>query len=210
MQIALQAERKQNLSIATFGASKGKQRTCEVVRVNIALKDGSSLQVSLLIVPLICEPLVSQPISSCIDAQRHLAQLDLADFSAGDTAMEINIHIGSDYYYWELATGEVFRGNSGPIAIYTRLGWVLSGSTKSFESTETATNLIFQEQTAKRVTTEGWMKNYNLSGNLNLWASRSREKMISVTWSISVMDNMRFFFHGKNFISHYLITTSSA
>ena len=84
---------------------------------------------------------MSQPISSCIVAQRHLAQLDLADFSVGDTAMEIDILIGSDYY-WELATGEVCRGNSGPIAIYTRLGWVLSGPTKSFESTETATNLV--------------------------------------------------------------------
>ena len=36
--------------------------------------------------------------------------------------------IGSDYY-WDLATGEVCRGESGPVAINTRLGWVLSGPT---------------------------------------------------------------------------------
>ena len=40
--------------------------------------------------------------------------------------MEVDVLIGSDHY-WELATGEVRRGDSGPVAIKTRLGWVLSG-----------------------------------------------------------------------------------
>ena len=34
--------------------------------------------------------------------------------------------IGSDYY-WEIMNGEVRRGTTGPVAINTKLGWVLSG-----------------------------------------------------------------------------------
>ena len=37
-----------------------------------------------------------------------------------------DIHIGCDQY-WNLVTGEVRRGEKGPTAINTRLGWVLSG-----------------------------------------------------------------------------------
>lgn len=38
--------------------------------------------------------------------------------------------IGSDCY-WDLVTGEVQRGKFGPIAVHTKVGWVLSGPTTS-------------------------------------------------------------------------------
>ena len=44
--------------------------------------------------------------------------------------MKIDLLIGSDQY-WNLVTGETRRGSSGPVAINTRLGWVLSGPTAS-------------------------------------------------------------------------------
>ena len=35
--------------------------------------------------------------------------------------------IGSDYY-WSVVTGETVRGGvDGPVAVHTRLGWILSG-----------------------------------------------------------------------------------
>ena len=46
--------------------------------------------------------------------------------------MEANILIGSDYY-WELTTSRTRRGKSGPVAIYRKLGWVLSGPVHSPE-----------------------------------------------------------------------------
>ena len=55
--------------------------------------------------------------------------------------MEVDILVGSDYY-WELATGEVCRGSSGPIAIHTKLGWVLSGPTNSMDLPESSVNLV--------------------------------------------------------------------
>ena len=39
--------------------------------------------------------------------------------------MEVDLLIGSDYY-WGFTTGDVCRGDKGPVAIHTTLGWVLS------------------------------------------------------------------------------------
>ena len=47
--------------------------------------------------------------------------------------MKVDVLIGSDQY-WELVTGEVRRGDSGPVAIRTTLGWVLSSPTSSHAS----------------------------------------------------------------------------
>ena len=55
----------------------------------------------------------------------------------------MDILIGSDYY-WEFITGEILRGNSGPVAINTKLGWVLSGlitSTEMYQASVTSHTL---------------------------------------------------------------------
>ncbi len=42
------------------------------------------------------------------------------------SSLEVDVLIGCDLY-WELITGNIRCGDSGPVAIQTRLGWVLSG-----------------------------------------------------------------------------------
>ena len=61
------------------------------------------MQLSLYVVPMICEPLVSQPIAACAKENQHLASLDLADYSESDQSLEVDILIGSDYY-WDLVS----------------------------------------------------------------------------------------------------------
>ena len=56
----------------------------------------------------------------------YLANLDLADYSCVTNMLEVDILIGSDHY-WKLVTGEVIWSGDGPMAIQTKLGWVLSG-----------------------------------------------------------------------------------
>ena len=56
----------------------------------------------------------------------HLSGLRLADNPGVGSTGEVELLIGSDHY-WELATGRVSRGSCGPIAVETKLGWVLSG-----------------------------------------------------------------------------------
>lgn len=55
--------------------------------------------------------------------------------------MEVNLLIGSDYY-WQLVTGEIRRGEDGPVALHTRFGWVLSSPTAAASQETSAMNLI--------------------------------------------------------------------
>ena len=49
----------------------------------------------------------------------------MADSSDGETAVDAEMLIGADYY-WAITTGHTRRGDSGSVAIQTKLGWILS------------------------------------------------------------------------------------
>ena len=129
-ELSLMPEGEQPVIIMTFGASEEHPQVCKLVRLSLALKGGRTKHLTLFTVPFICEPLACQPVSFCQENFDHLAGLDLADPSDGRSPLAIDILIGSDQY-WELITGETRRGNSGPVAIHTELGWVLSGPAAS-------------------------------------------------------------------------------
>ena len=139
--LALMPAGEQQMSILTFGSNNRNTQTCEMVRVGLTTREGPDMELELFSVPLICEPLVAQPISLCKVKYDHLSQLELADYSDGVSAVEIDVLIGSDYY-WEFATGRMSRGRSGPIAIHTRLGWILSGPVTFTEPGQSSISLI--------------------------------------------------------------------
>ena len=92
-------------------------------------------------VPLICESPTYQPISFCRANIDHLYDLDLADLSDSSSCASVDILIGSDLY-WDLVMGESRRGTSGPVAIKTVFGWVLSGPVKCGPPDESSTCLV--------------------------------------------------------------------
>ena len=139
--LALTPAGEQRMSILTFGSNRRNTQTCQMVKVSMRTREGPDKEMELFSVPLICEPLVTQPISFCKDKYDHLAQLELADYSDGASEMEVDVLIGSDYY-WEFATGRMSRGQSGPVAIHTRLGWTLSGPVPSTEMEQSSVSLI--------------------------------------------------------------------
>lgn len=139
--LKLEAAGEKRLSIATFGAAREPPKVCTIVKVGMELRDHPHLYPSLLVVPMICEPLVGQSISECIQGNQHLVSLDLADFAESDSALTVDILIGADYY-WEIVTGKVCKGGSGPIGIHTRLGWVLSGPTSFDDGSTCHTNIV--------------------------------------------------------------------
>lgn len=122
----LSAIRSESLLVKTFGSPQGLEMSCEVVELGLRVRDGSLLTLSAVVVPFICNPLSSQPISDSGEHYPHLAGLDLADSATGGDLLEIDALVGSDFY-WSLVTGEVRRGTRGPMAIHTKIGWVLSG-----------------------------------------------------------------------------------
>lgn len=139
--LELQPVGEQQLAIATFGSSRERIQACPIVEVGMQVRESSPLRLSLYVVPMICEPLISQSITACVAESQHLASLDLADYATGETSLEVDILIGSDYY-WQLVTGGVSRGVQGPVAIHTKLGWVLSGPTSTVGPIHSSTNLV--------------------------------------------------------------------
>jgi hypothetical protein len=131
----------QPLRIMTFGSSDEKSRICGLTRLSLVLKSGESRQLVLYSVPLISEPLTCHPVSCCPENFDHLAGLDLADPSDGSTCLDVDLLIGSDQY-WDLVTGETRRGKSGPVALNTELGWILSGPVASPAQDNHSTCLI--------------------------------------------------------------------
>ena len=79
-----------------------------------------------LAVPLICSPLKDQAVQFAQQSYSHLADLELADHPTEDCDSEVDEVIGNDFY-WSFFTGDMKRGESGPVAMKTSLGWVLSG-----------------------------------------------------------------------------------
>ena len=112
-----------------------------MVKIRLKTVDGNVIELPLLSVPLICKPLSHQPISTCKSSYAHLALLDFADIDDGKGELPIDILIGSDHY-WKIVTGKVVQGESGPTAIETHLGWVLSGPTCGPDGYTSAVNVI--------------------------------------------------------------------
>ena len=79
-----------------------------------------------LVFPFICNPLASQPINHCRDHDHHLLGIELADSADIGNVVEVDMLIGSDFY-WSLVAGRVRWGRSGPMAVQTKIGWMLSG-----------------------------------------------------------------------------------
>ena len=111
------------------------------MRLGMELKNGTTFEMSLFTVPFICEPLSTQPITCAIEKYSHLSNLELADSSSGDEELNVDVLIGSEYY-WRLVTGEVIRGGDGPTAVHTKLGWVLSGPVKGIPPQDSSVNFI--------------------------------------------------------------------
>ena len=120
--MVLKSQGKKSMSIVTFGSTVKKQQACDIVEIGLQTLEGSNLILSLLAVPFICGDVSAAPISFCRNHYEHLSNLELAVPDEG----EPQILIGLDHY-WIIVSGEVIQADSGPVAMYTKFGWVLSG-----------------------------------------------------------------------------------
>ena len=115
--------KSERLNLNTFGNSKYRTQDRDLVKLHLR-KSGTadSIEITALTFPVICSAL---PSKVNVEKYPHLEGLDLAD-DYNESSGTIDILIGSDYY-WNIIEGETKRGTSGPIAVDSKLGWVLSG-----------------------------------------------------------------------------------
>ena len=123
--LGLRSAGRKQMSIMTFGSAEAEQQECHTVRIGIQLKDGGHYEISTLTVPLICDSLAAMPVQFRMRNYRHLQELDLADM-----AQEVGSATTPQ-------TGQIIRGESGPVTLRTRLGWVLTGPVSSVEQSQT-------------------------------------------------------------------------
>lgn len=140
-QLGLSSDGERSLSIMTFGAKQANSRSCEYVRVGLKLRGDQVLIFKLFSVPMICEPLKTHSLVDCQKSYPHLTGLELADDPGDNQTLKVDVLIGSDHY-WDLITGRLQRGADGPIAIETKLGWVLSGPVVISGQTDESHSLV--------------------------------------------------------------------
>ena len=119
---------QQTLTIKVFGDEEGTLRTCDVVQFCIRSPYSElSVYVTAFVVPTLCAPLSDQAINFAASNYSHLAGIWLADFPAErHEHLNCDILIGANYY-WNFMTGKCIKGESGPVALESSLGWILSG-----------------------------------------------------------------------------------
>ena len=139
---------KHELRIAAFGDKKGRVQSCKVLKIGKETRDRGVGELTLFTVPLICEPLSG---TLCVQAYPHLADLELAGSTEDGEVINLDILVGVDYY-WSFVTGEVIKGGTGPTAVYSSLGWILSGPVVGSAST-LVTHILMAE--AKSIQSKG-------------------------------------------------------
>ena len=97
--LKLTSEGKENIPLNTFANSVSMDSLVNRVKVNILLgfdNENKSFEISALCLPLICLPLKKQPLSY-VQNLPEFVELEFADI--GDTGNEVNLLIGSDFYW---------------------------------------------------------------------------------------------------------------
>ena len=62
MELSLQSQGQQSMSIMTFGLREECSRVCDVVNIDMEMQHGHRRQFTLFAIPIICEPLTCQHI----------------------------------------------------------------------------------------------------------------------------------------------------
>ena len=126
--LKLKRIRSEKIVIRTFGETNSVVRNLDVVKFK-ACGNGINVLCEALVVPVVCSPLCGQNINYAKYSYTHLKGLELADRGDGKRGLEIDVLIGSDYYY-RFFTGKIIKGDqeNGPVALKSIFGWVLSGS----------------------------------------------------------------------------------
>ena len=103
----------------------------------------------------------------------HLEDLQLAD-SLNDNYGTIDVLIGCDYY-WEIVSGETLRGDSGPTAVSSKFGWLLSGPLRDSVTSDTLTsNLIISGEICSARKRRTDKEPRKILGNRGYWNSRNK------------------------------------
>ena len=123
--LGLPAIRSDTLIVKTFRSNYSEVQSCDVVSVCLrSLNDDLNMYIKAFTIPTICSPTANQAVDVAARSYSHLSDLPLADFCVAESDVDVDMLIGADYF-WSIVTRVVRRDEEGPVAMETKLGWVL-------------------------------------------------------------------------------------
>ena len=121
----MQAVRSERLFIKTFGTEEDQIQV--VVQIFLeGIESDLNFNLTAYALTVICAPLKNQAIEVGYQSYPYLKGLKFDNDPGYTPDLEMDILVESDSC-WNLVTGAVKRGGEGPLALNTRLGWVLPG-----------------------------------------------------------------------------------
>ncbi len=125
--LGLKVTRTDVVQVNVFGGKGSTPSRREFVLVNLKTRNGDVMVVECMVSPTICHAIEGQNVDqSVIFEAEHLYDLPLADDLCKSGGCEIDLLLGLDVYF-DILTGDIRKGSSGPVAIGTRFGYVLAG-----------------------------------------------------------------------------------
>ena len=119
----------------------------EKVQVSVKALDGTPNIIVEAFVSDICYPFEYQEIDVAKSCYGHLRNIQMADGNPENAPLQIDMLIGASNY-WDFMTGEMRKGQSGPVALGSKLGYILSGTVNkqadNLHSANVCVSYIFQ------------------------------------------------------------------
>ncbi|KRX86446.1 hypothetical protein T4E_10538 [Trichinella pseudospiralis] len=145
------------IRLVTVDNEGGTERRMRRVEFQLGAVDPSQPRIrypiQALVLPKICGKIRQAPVK--LSEWPHLSSLPVAD-QCEERTFTIDVLIGLDHYF-NLVGGDVRRGPAGgPVAIHSRLGWILCGQTNRRPTTAVTTLLTHVEESADQILRRFW------------------------------------------------------
>ena len=120
-------KRIDSLGIKTFGSDVVDEKKRELVELELASVNGKNrMKIEAYVVDRISD-VNNEHVEVVKKDYPHLASIWFSDVCISQEILEVDILLGLDQL-WDIQEDEVIRGEPGqPVAVKTKLGWVLSG-----------------------------------------------------------------------------------
>lgn len=127
----LKMGKKEEIMLVTFGSDTPKRIKTPTTKLNIILKDGSTLKIRANVVPQIAGSIQRRPINlKSVENWEYLwTEFSLADdFPHVRETSSVELLIGNDYYL-DIILPQKIEVQQGLYMLGSKLGWILSGRT---------------------------------------------------------------------------------
>ena len=141
-QLQLKKEKEEEIKLVTFGSESAKTIKTTQTKLNIKLKNGTYLEVSANIVPVISGSVQRKAMKSSENFEHLVSSLELADdVPKMFESSSIDVLIGNDYYL-DIIMSQRIEVQPGLYLLSSKLGWILTGRSGDHEPSPTESNML--------------------------------------------------------------------